>query len=68
MVLMRSLPIDSQTLRTTGEFFLLVENKIRDVPFHFLPCHFFEKMVAEETSGKKDLFLQRDKSLFNELP
>jgi hypothetical protein len=58
MVLMGTLPINFQTLRTSGEFFQLVKNKVRDFPFSLLPWDFIEKTVTKEASGKKVLLIQ----------
>jgi hypothetical protein len=50
---MGALPINSQALGTPEKIFLLVEDKIWDFPFCFLPWDFIEGKVTEEAPGEK---------------
>jgi hypothetical protein len=66
ILLVRARPIDSLTLRASEEFFVLMKDEIRNLPFNLLSGDWIEKGVTEEASGENVLLIDLDVSSLNE--
>jgi hypothetical protein len=61
---MRARPIDLMALGAPMEFVMVVENKVRDFSFDFLPSDIGKERITKKTTGEKSVLIEGNDSSF----